>query len=234
MPYAGKTIMPRDIGYSAYRLTDWRNFELTKAIGTALGESKGSLGAWHDNLDAANNVVSRDCGLFQINIPASQIGTGQEMALRSESLDPAIYETVRDYNTTRALELYNHPWTRNGQPDIRRWEPWVAYTSGWVPFPEWWVWHQDANDKPIGPWVETGRYIHRAIVGQMNLHVVILKDWTVDQGLFYGQRYIDHFGIKGGKIGNKNGAVAWVTTPPQPASPPSDGVGPRPVENDGV
>lgn len=233
MPYAGKTIIPREIAAECHRY--WINYELTKAVATALGESAGSLGAWHDNLAAG--VASRDCGLFQINIPASKIGTPDEFALRTESLDPAEYMPVMHTNVDRARQLYLARWMRGGESDIRRWQAWVAYTTGWATFPEFWVWHQDADGNPIGPWIATGRYIQRAICGQMNYHVVIKGDWDIQKALYYGARYAEHFGVKADLIvkPQKNGPdVIGFQTPPKPVDPPADGVGPRPVPNNGV
>lgn len=272
--YAGKTLMPRTIAESA--ITYWRNYELTKAIAVALGESSGSLGAWHDNLTPLHEcdvhqivlnpelyyamtvldpdtgkvrlgdgtvelhppesevLTSRDCGLYQINIPAKNVNTSVEYSLRSESTDPAEYEPVRDANIKRASDMYNTVWVRDGKTDIRRWQAWVAYTTGWATFPEWWVWRH-VNGIPQGPWVKTGRFIHRAVAGQMNYHLVILKDWNEQQALYYGKRYAAHFGITQGKLViNKQGIVTWDSIPSMPSAPPADGVGPRPKSNNGV
>src|SRR5439155_25428913 len=98
-----------------------------KAVAVALAESAGTLGAWHDNLDTDGSVVSRDCGLYQISIPADRIGTSVESSLRTESMDPAVYTPIWQRNTERAHELYTQPWV--GRP-LRLWQPWVAYTTG--------------------------------------------------------------------------------------------------------
>ena len=83
--------------------------------------------------------------------------------------------------------------------------------------------------------MKTGRFIHKAVAGQMNYHLVILKDWNADQALYYGRRYAKHFGITKGKLViNKQGIVIWDDIPTMPTTPPADGVGPRPVPNDGV
>lgn len=174
--------------------------------------------------------TSRDCGLYQINIPASQIDTTVEDSLRTVSTDPADYTPVWETNTRHALSLYNQPWTNR---TLRRWQPWVAYTTGWATFPNWWVWHQDADKNPVGPWLPTGRYIQRAIAGQMNYHVVIAKDWTATVALSYAHRYAAHFGVADTLYVNTQGIVAW-HIPPKPSAPPTDGVGPRPVPNDGA
>jgi hypothetical protein len=231
--YAGKTLMPREIAAAARPY--WQNFDLTKAIATALGESSGSVGAWHDNPGPNPEdptIVSRDCGLFQDNIAERFVGTPVEFALRTESKDPAVYRPVVENNTERAFELYTSPWFRDGHKDIRRWGPWVAYTTGWATFPEAWVWHQDAGN-PVGPWVPTGRYIHRAIAGQMNYHVVIKGDWTAQKALDYARFYALHFHVKGATYSIKSGIVA-ATYDKAPTADPADGVGPRPVPNNGV
>lgn len=275
MPLAGKTIIPREIAHQAR--TYWANYELTKAVATALGESAGSLGAWHDNLaelssldkgdvvlnpelyihmtvlDPATGkvrledgtvemhppnsevVTSRDCGLYQINIPAAKVGTAAEWELRTESLDPADYEPVMANNLARARALYDSPWQRDGKMDIRRWQPWVAYTKGYATFTEFWVWKQDADHNPTGPWVKTGRYIQRAISGQMNYHLLIKKDWNTDQALYYGKRYAKHFGLDAELVlSAKEPYIVGFVTPAIPTQPPADGIGPRPVENNGV
>ena len=233
--YAGKTVLPREIAAVNYNY--WRNYELTKSIAVALGESGGSLGAWHDNYESDGvTLSSRDCGLFQINIPANKVGTSVEDTLRTDSLDVDIYGPVWEANTDRAHQMYNTPWTRNGKQDIRRWQAWVAYTTGWATFPEFWVW-QHHDDAPNGPWVKTGRFIHRAICAQMNFHLVILKDWDEATALRLGARYAAHFGVKGDLLIKrpKNGpAVVAFETPPMPEAPPADGIGPRPVPNNGV
>jgi hypothetical protein len=231
--YAGKTLMPRTIAAAAKEY--WRNYELTKAVAVALGESSGSLGAWHDNY-RDGELHSRDCGLYQINIPASQVGGATEDRLRTDSTDPTVWEPVLDYNLERANGLYNSRWDRDepGYPNIRLWQPWVAYTTGWATFPEWWVWRH-VNGVPTGPWVKTGRFIHKAIAGQMNLHLVILQDWTTQQALYYGKRYVKHFGIRKGNLTiTKAGIVGWENIPPMPSQPPTDGIGPRPVRNSGI
>jgi len=233
--YAGKTVLPREIAAESYNY--WRNYELTKAVAVALGESGGSLGAWHDNYkDDGVTLSSRDCGLYQINIPADRIGTYTENSLRTDSLDPDVYGPVWEQNTTRAWTMYKTDWYRDGVKDIRRWQAWVAYTSGWATFPEFWVWRH-VNGVPTGPWVATGRFIQRAICAQMNFHLIILKDWDENQALYYAKRYADHFNVNSNlymKRPKTGPAVVAFETPPMPTSPPSDGVGPRPVENNGV
>jgi hypothetical protein len=279
MPYAGKTIIPREIAKVAKQY--WSNFELTKAISVALAESAGSLGAWHDNQNELKDckvdqevlnpelyihmtvlnpmtgkvhlepdgpiethppessvITTRDCGLYQINIPASKVGTPYEDTLRTDSLEPEIYEPVLQANVARAKTMYSVDWMRGGSLEIRRWQPWVAYTSGWATFPEFWVWRQDADHNPVGPWVKTGRYIQRAIAAQMNYHILIVKDWTVQNALYYGKRYADHFNVKAPLKASKetpgHPSIVGFVTPEAPTEPPADGVGPRPIPNNGV
>ena len=218
--------MPRVIAEHCHEY--WQNYELTKAVATALGESAGSLGAWNDNLDGTGAIKTRDCGLFQINIPAVRVGTYVEEALRTDSLDPEVFMPVLSNNIEAALRLYN---TQRDRWRTRLWQPWVAYTTGWATFPEWWVWRH-VDGVPTGPWVATGRYIYKAIAGQMNYHIVILKDWTPDVALSYAKRYMDKFGVDSGSLREKEGILQWMI-PSMPSEPPVDGVGPRPIPNDG-
>jgi len=229
--YAGKTIMPREIAEVA-RAQGWFDHELTKAIATALAESKGSLGAWHDNYESDGTTLrSRDCGLYQINIPASKVGTDYENNLRTDSMDEEVWRPVLVANVERARALYDTRWTGNRK---RRWQPWVAYTTGWATFPEWWVWRHDADKQPVGPWVKTGRYLMKAIAGQVNYRI-FNEDWTSETGLDFARKLAAHFGVTQGElyIGN-NLLIGWRKLPPIPTEPPTDGRGPRPVPNDGV
>lgn len=224
---AGKVLMPRDIAAECHR--HWQNYELTKAVAVSLAESTGALGAYHDNFNDAQKLASRDCGLFQINILASQIGTAREDELRTESLVESVWRPVLTANVDSAKRLYDQPWSGR---ERRLWQPWVAYTTGWAMFAEWWVWHQDADGNPVGPWLRTGRYVQRAIAGQMNYHLVTLKDWTAEQALYYGARYQRRFGVEG-VLYVEGGVLKW-RVPAKPTSPPADGVGPRPTTNDGT
>lgn len=93
-------------------------FDLLDAVTfVAIGRAESLLGvnAWHDNLDAAGNVLSRDVGWLQINIPKDAIGTQRETDLH----DPV-------KNVQAAIRLFN---TSVGG-DIRRFQPWAAYNSG--------------------------------------------------------------------------------------------------------
>src|ERR1051326_1341823 len=113
MPFAGKQLQPREI--VSHVAGHWPNSKV-KAVATALGESAGFIGAWHDNMEPPDNitVLSRDCGLFQINIENKYIGTTVEDNLRTESTDPAVYEPIARNNTDAAYRLYETPWTRDG------------------------------------------------------------------------------------------------------------------------
>lgn len=228
---AGKMLLPREIADELKPY--WSNYELTKGIATCLGESAGYIGAWHDNIDDVDNVVSRDCGLMQINIPANKIGSTFEFSLRIESLVPEFYELVVKNNVEAAHALYDQPWTRDGKTDIRRWQPWVAYNSGWATFPEWWVWHQ-TDGEPTGPWMKAPRYIQRAIVGQMNRKVKITGEWTVQKAYQVAVGYAEHFGVEPGLLYVTDSGTVAFHAPPMPTDPPVDGVGPRPVPNDGL
>jgi len=216
MPLAGKTIMPRQ---GAELLAPYfGGVGLVKGVATMSGESNFSVGAYHDNGDTI------DSGLMQINVPKS---SPREMELRSESLDEKYWRPVAEANARAARDLYHHPWTRNGEKGIREWQPWVAYTSGWATFPEWWVWSVVHE-----AWLPTGHYVHRAIAGVANYHLVIARDRDRGQALFMARNFQQTFKVKG-ELGISDGIVAWVSTPSRPKTPPADGVGPRPVKNDG-
>lgn len=228
MPLAGKKLLPREI--AELGRSHWKNWELVKMVATALGESAGYVGAWHDNGDAT--VTSRDCGLMQINIQARDIGTPTEEMLRTESLDRVVYWSTATANAAAAYRLYEQPWVRPGDDEpIRRWQPWVAYTTGWATFPGFWIWHQ-LNGKPIGPWLPTGRYLQQAIAGVANFHHMTRQDMTLEGALAYARAGAQHFGVTA-DLHARRGYVAF-TVPEKPEAPPKDGVGPRPVPNNGV
>ena len=228
MPYAGKTLLPREIAELCAPY--WGGAGLVKAVATCLGESHGSIGAWHDNLDDSGKIKSRDCGIFQVNIPARAVGTADEDNLRTESMDPMIWRPVAEGNVAEAHNLYNQPWTRNDKPAKREWQPWVAYTTGWATFPEWWVWARPTLDH----WAATGRYVQQAIVGVANYHLLIAKDRNPEQAVFQASQFQKTFKVKG-ELGydSDRGVVKWMSHPSKPAEPPADGIGPRPRPNDG-
>jgi hypothetical protein len=236
MAYEGKQIMARDLAHEARKY--WRNYELTKAVATAVAESHLFLGAFHDNLDAEGAVLSRDCGVYEFNIPAADIGTPVEFQYRTLATDPADYMPVLVHSVETAHEYYLSPWQRDGHKDFRRWQAWAAYTSGWATFPHSWVWHHDADGNGVGPWVKTGRYIYAAIAGQMNNMSINEKLWTPEQALVYAVKYAAHFGITDAQpvlTTDKNGnrIVSWIY-PHAPLTPPADGSGPYPAPNDGT
>jgi len=224
--YAGKTLMPRE--YAAAAAKYHSGVGLVKDVAKAGAESHWNLGAWHDNYDLAGVLKSRDCGVDEINIPARQVGTQAEADLRTDSFDPAVWKRVLANSVEAAHKLFISPWTRDGKPTIRMWHPWVAVTSGWAWFREWWVW-----SKAEQAWVATGRYVQQAIAGVANYLLVIKHSVTRSQALSLARKWADVFKITQGTLGIRDGIVAWISIPPKPSSPPADGVGPRPIPNDG-
>jgi hypothetical protein len=105
----GVQMQPRKIATLAYAAGVRDFYELSRATAISLAESQGYTRAYNDNFDANGKLLSRDVGIFQINIPASQVGTSVEEAL----YDPAA-------NVAAMKQLY----------DARGWQPWVAYTTG--------------------------------------------------------------------------------------------------------
>ncbi len=228
MPLAGKHLSPRNIAVAG--APHWHGRELVKMVATVGSESLGYIGAWHDNVDNAGKTTSRDCGLMQISIPFRQVGTGTEWSLRTESKEEAEWQKVLKLNVLTGYKLYEQPWTLG---DIRRWQPWHGYTSGWATFPEWWIWHQDADHNPTGPWMPTGRYLMRAISGVANYHLLVKKDMTEKQAIDWAILEAAHWGIQG-MIGIRGGYIGWSAFPTKPVKPPKDGIGPRPVQNEGI
>lgn len=108
MPLAGTQHQPRALASLCWD-AGWRDENLVIAVAVCLAESQGYDGAFHDNLDDDGAIVSRDVGLFQVNIPANQIGTAAEQQL---------YDAKT--NVARARKLY----------ESRGFQPWVAYNSG--------------------------------------------------------------------------------------------------------
>jgi hypothetical protein len=225
MPLSGRCLMPREI--AELGATYWGGVGLTKWVSTCLGESNGYVGAFHDNRSSSGTVTSRDCGLAQISIPARLVGTADEDNLRTDSLDPLTWKPVAQGNAAEAHELYNQPWVRNGKRGIREWQPWVAYTTGWATFPEWWVWSPSHEE-----WLPTGRYVQRAIPGVANYHLVTAKDRDRGQALHFAKQHQHTFKIAG-QLGIVEGIVAWTSVPHKPTVPPPGGFGKRPVPNDG-
>jgi hypothetical protein len=140
----GERIAPR---YLAQHCWDqgWRDKELVTMVAVILSESQGYTEAVNDNVDKVTGAIkSRDCGLSQINIPASKIGTQEEKDL---------YEI--DYNLYRAWQLYK----------TRGFQPWYGYTLGYATSPKWWTYSEKYKE-----WRRTGRYIHRAVKGVANFY----------------------------------------------------------------
>lgn len=228
MPLAGQRLLPRMI--AAYGAVHWAGVDLVKMVATALGESAGYLGAYHPNVaDDGVTVLSQDCGLMQINVLASQLEGPLPARLMTTSADPAMQASVAQHNVAVASALYHEPGSNDGR---RRWQPWVAYTTGWATFPAWWVWHQE-NGKPIGPWRPTGRYIQRALVGVANYHLIVKRDLTREQAVAAAERFAAHFHVTG-TLGIRGELVAWTTVPTRPDTPPANGLGPRPQPNGGA
>lgn len=178
-------------------------------------------------------VVSKDCGLFQISISASRINSGVEANLRTDATDEDEFMMVARENIEAAYRKWTEPWTRNGKSDYRRWQPWFGYTDGWAMFPEAWIWHQ-LDGVPVGPWQATGRYLHKAIRGVANWHLLVAKDMDSKGALAEGERLATNYGVEHGDLFyHPKSFVTW-KYPPIPPNPPSDGVGPRPAKNSGV
>ena len=159
---------------------------------------------------------------MQININASEIGTAAEEALMTSSRDPNVWLPIVNANIAAGRRLY----------ESRKWEPWFAYTFGWATFPAWWTWHQE-NGKAIGPWMKTGRYLQRALVGVANFHHLTAQDMTLAQAVKLADSLAAHFKVQG-KVGPVKNEVYWTQVPPKPSVPPADGLGPRPVPNNGL
>jgi hypothetical protein len=203
----------------------WPNSKV-KATATAIAESHCSLGAWHDNIDKAGDegrILSRDCGLAQISIDGGKIGSSLEASLRTESLDPAVYLPVAKANVRAAYKL----WER------RKWQPWVAYTSGWAMWPEAWAWHR-VDGEPAGPWVPSGRYLHQAIRAVANWHLLIAKDLGLTEALLEANRLANQYGITKGDLDyDERHAIYW-HYPPAPTEPPTGPPWGYPVPNNGL
>ena len=220
MPYAGWTHRPREA--AAYIAAKWQNVdERHKALATMLAESRCNVGAWNDNLADDGHLLSRDCGLFQINVPAANL-SDRELMLRTESMESADWEVVSRHNVAVARLMW----------DERHWQPWVAYNSGWATFPEWWVWRQ-VDKEPVGPWVATGRYIQKAIVGWANWHLLVAKTKNANGAVASAYNQQVKWKVEG-ELGLSAGKVAWLSHPPKPLEPPADGIGPRPKPNNGI
>lgn len=229
MPVAGKQLLPRELAQLGR--PHWHDLELVKMVATTLAESLGFVGAYHDNGDPP---ASRDCGLMQINVPARLIGSDAELELRTEATTANDIARVARANVLAGYHLYEQPWVRQPQDgaDIRRWQPWVAYTTGWATFPSSWVWHQ-VEGKPVGPWLPTGRYLHQAIVGVANFHLVLAKDKELPVALAMARAAAEHFHLDAEMYATARQRVTF-RVGAKPPGPPADGLGPRPEPNNGI
>ena len=99
--------------------------QLVEIVAVSLAESQGYTHAVNDNLDKNGEVLSRDCGVLQYNIPASAVGTQRELEL---------YDPVK--NAAAGFVLYKQ----------RGLQPWVAYNRGIAMDQRWWT----AEGKPTG------------------------------------------------------------------------------------
>lgn len=92
--------------------TGWQDIvNLSMAVAIAFAECDGYINSYNDNFGPNNKVLSRDVGLWQINIPVSLIGTEAEQDL----YDPKT-------NAQKAFALWK----------IRGWEPWTSFTKNVV------------------------------------------------------------------------------------------------------
>lgn len=104
----GVQMQARKIAKLAYDVGIMDAQELVTAVAVCLAESQGFDRAYNDNMNDQDQVTSRDVGLWQINIPATQIGSQAEEDL---------YD--RENNAQAMYALY----TRRG------WQPWAAFNS---------------------------------------------------------------------------------------------------------
>src|SRR5436190_2735051 len=170
-----------------------------------------------------DQVASRDCGVMQINIPARLIGSEAELALRSESKDRDEAIQVAMQNLHAAAELFISPWVAGRD---RQWNPWVAWISGWAPYPEAWCWSRVTPDT----WVATGRFLHKAIRGVANEHWKA-GDLSLEGALHEAERLASFYKITRGDLfvdaSNQAQGVQW-RYPPKPTQPGSVANYPKP------
>lgn len=215
MPLEGQELLPREI--CRLIASHWPNSKI-KAVATILAESAGFVGAYH-----LNDNGTKDVGLMQIDIMPDAFGTTREKELLT---DPVV-------NVDAGYALYEQPWERDKKTGIRQWQPWAAYTSGIATFPKAWVWHQNATGFPVGPWVHTGRYLHRAIAGVANWHHIIHRDLSLAEAQRWMEKQAEIWKLDITGTYVTKGVLAW-HFPLAPPLPPSDGIGPRPIPNDGI
>jgi hypothetical protein len=102
----GTQHQPREIA-SLCHDRGWRDLDLVTAVAVCLAESQGFDHAHCDNFDDAGTLLSRDHGLFQINVRAPLDADAERLYELGANLDAA-------------WQLYS----------ARGWQPWHAYTSG--------------------------------------------------------------------------------------------------------
>lgn len=227
--FLGKVLMAREI--CDFVAPHWPQAKVL-AVACALGESNGYVGAYNINRDpSTDNETSRDCGLMQISVEAEDIA--QMESLMTESKDPPVYEPIVRYNVKRARQLYDAPMIRDGKQDKRRWQPWVAVTTGWAWFPHAWVW-KHVDGEPVGPWVPTGRFLLRAVRGVVNWRLLTRQDLSVENAVVEAERLARLHGITNVTWRYSTSKAVYYVLPPIPTVPPPDGRGPRPVPNDGI
>lgn len=230
--FLGVALMARDI--APYIEHHWPNQRI-KGVSTVLAESHGRLGAYNDNHDENGIAVSRDCGPMQDNIVARYIGSLTENSLRTVSTDPIEIDRVMKYNVLWGYQLWaTMSDFRDGKRDYRRWRPWVADISGWAWHPRCFVFHRDKDKHPVGPWVKTGEYLHKAIRGVAN-HDILHKKKDPKEVLTWTWAQAESFGISADWCQWDYTAKKLIYYIPEklPVAPPSHGELDYPVPNDG-
>jgi hypothetical protein len=234
--FLGHALMAREI--CVYVDRHWPNQRI-KGTAVVLSESKGRMGAYNYNYNKRGEVVSKDCGPWQDNITASQIGTEVEGNLRTLSTDPREIDRVMTYGTKWAYNLWiTKNVFRDGKLDYRRWGPWVGATSGWAWFQLLYAWHHEVVNGvsvPAGPWVETARNLHKAIRGVANWLWMIKHSHTTKQALEFAQYQANYWNVPEDcqwKFDNTRGV--YFIPGPKPTKPPTeeDNWG-YPYKNDG-
>src|SRR5262245_37499426 len=137
----GRQYQPKEIARLCYKY-GWRDKNLIIAVATCLSESDGWDQAYNLNRDDEGNILSKDCGLFQISIPADKVGSQYE----SDLFDA-------EKNVAMARRYF----------EGREWRPWYGYVNGHALNPDWWRWSDKYQE-----WRPGGRRIHKAIRGVAN------------------------------------------------------------------
>jgi len=134
----GEQLQPSELARLCHKY--WRDIELVRAVAVCLAESQGYTRAKNTNENPPGKVLSKDLGIFQINV-------------EPDENEERFYDPV--YNIYRAYQLYRR----------RKWQPWAAFNSGIALDPAWWRWSDKKQD-----WVKTGRYVQRAVRGVSNFY----------------------------------------------------------------